>query len=304
MLARKSLITYLVAVAVAAISISVIYLVGQKTNFNHEICDYSQNTKNEVCSYHHLLPFIGIEIFKTLNDYSVIINTLGTAFIAGFTGTLWIATKRLSEEGRRQIWVAVRAAKAAEDAANAANSQVMLSREALITTERAFVYCERIDAQWQVNKQTDKQSETVVQWTFTPIWKNSGNTPTRRAKNCIGQWFAINAGDIPNNFDFSVYNGIGVNSMIGPSAIMHGNSMELSTETLQLIRANSAHAYIWGWFDYDDIFKDTTRHRAEFCLEIQVVGNPIYKEGGFRYRMHGDFNGFDDDCFCKPSQYR
>jgi hypothetical protein len=280
--------------------VCIIYIVVERIHFNHEICSYNQDAKTKECAYYHLLPFIGIEVFKTLNDYSVVINTLGTAFIAGFTGTLWIATKRLSEEGRKQIQVAIRAAEAAENAANAANSQVALSREAMITTERAFVYCQRIEAQWQA----DKETGDVVKWTFTPIWKNSGNTPTRRANNCIGHWLAINAGDIPNNFDFSLYNGIGVDTMLGPGATMHGRSMEISTETLQLVRANNAHAYIWGWFDYDDVFKETARHRAEFCLEIQVVANPNYKDGGFRYRMHGDFNGFDDDCFCKPGEYR
>jgi hypothetical protein len=89
--------------------------------------------------------------------------------------------------------------------------------------------------------------------------------------------------------------------MIGPNAVMHGNTVDLDIDILQKIRIGSTHAYIWGWIDYDDIFANTNRHRTEFCLEIQVTGNPIYKEGGFAYRMHGPFNGFDEECYSKPS---
>jgi len=58
---------------------------------------------------------------------------------------------------------------------------------------------------------------------------------------------------------------------------------------------------MWGWIDYDTVFaSDVTRHRSEFCVEIQVIGNPAYKEGGFAFRAHGPFNGFDDECYQKP----
>ena len=53
-----------------------------------------------------------------------------------------------------------------------------------------------------------------------------------------------------------------------------------------------------------DNFPDTERHRAEFCFEVQVTGNPIYKEGGFAYRMLAPFNGFEGDCYRKPTPYR
>ena len=91
--------------------------------------------------------------------------------------------------------------------------------------------------------------------------------------------------------------------MIGPSAVMHGSSLRIPIQTMQKIRAGEAHAYIWGWFDYNDVFDKTGRHRSEFCMEIEVSGNPIYKEGGFNYRMHGRFNGIDEDCYRRPKEY-
>jgi hypothetical protein len=193
------------------------------------------------------------------------------------------------------LWLAFGAAK---NSADAARDQVALSREALITTERAFIYCERIHAIWTA----DKETELVTKWTFQPVWKNSGKTPTKRAVHKVSSWVGIDAGDIPPDFDFSNTDNASP-TMIGPDATMHGRVLDLDVKTLQKIRTSEAHAYIWGWIDYNDIFAKTQRHRTEVCVEIQVTGNPIYKEGGFAYRMHGSFNGFDEDCYCKPKPY-
>ena len=107
------------------------------------------------------------------------------------------------------------------------------------------------------------------------------------------------AGDLPVDFDFPDY-GKPSRIVIGPAAVMEANSLRIPIEILQKIRAGEAHAYIWGWVDYNDTFAKTLRHRAEFCLEIEVPGNPIYKEGGFKYRAHGRFNGIDNDCYRRP----
>jgi hypothetical protein len=196
----------------------------------------------------------------------------------------------------RFLWLAFGAAK---NSADAAKEQVSLSREALITTERAFIYCEHIDAIWTA----DKKTELVTKWTFHPIWKNSGKTPTKRAVNKISWWVSINAGDIPSNFDFANADDPG-RATIGPHATMIGGGLDIAVEALQKMGDGTGHAYLWGWFDYDDTFANTQRHRTEFCFEIQVTGNPIYKEGGFAYRMHGPFNGFDEECYCKPKPYK
>jgi hypothetical protein len=232
--------------------------------------------------------------------------------VAVFTYFLWDATSRLfietaglrkaADDQRadllRSIEISEKTAAAAEQSAVAAIDQVSLSKEALITTERAFIYCERIHAIWTA----DKKTELVIKWTFQPFWKNSGKTPTKRARNKISWWVGIDAGDIPPNFDFTSTDNA-TPTMTGSDATMHGSRLDLNIETLQKIRIGAAHAYIWGWMDYNDIFAKTQRHRTEFCVEIQVIGNPIYKEGGFAYRMHGLFNGFDEDCYCKPKPY-
>lgn len=174
--------------------------------------------------------------------------------------------------------------------------QVQASRDAMVSSNRAFIFCERINSHWIAKKETDE----IIEWAFTPIWRNSGNTPTRSAVTCINTWVGVDAGELPADCGFPDY-GTPHGIIIGPSAVMEGSSLRISIARLQKMRAGEAHAYIWGWVDYSDIFIKTQRHRAEFCMEIEVSGNPIYKEGGFKYRVHGPFNGIDDDCFRPPN---
>lgn len=209
------------------------------------------------------------------------------------TGVLGYFAFRQMRDMKESIGVADRAAKAAE-----------AQGHHITASERAFVFCARIESIWTAQKAA-KEGETdkIAKWSFIPIWQNSGKTPPKRARNCINHWLGINGGPLPVDFDYPDY-GTAASTMIGPNAHMHGKRLDIPVETLQQMRAGNAHAYIWGWIDYDDIFANTERHRAEFCFEIEVTGNPIYKEGGFAYRMRGLFNGFDGDCYRRPAPYR
>ena len=207
------------------------------------------------------------------------------------------AMKKIGADQSRDMQGSIAVAKSA---ANAARDQVSLSREALIMTERAFVFCERIEHFWRAKKET----EEIIEWIFFPVWKNSGNTPTKHGMGCVNTWLAVDAGDLPYDFTFPDY-GSAERIMIGPSLQRHGSQLSITIATMHKIREGTAHAYMWGWAEYDTIFTvDTIRHRSEFCVEIQVTGNPIYKEGGFAFRAHGPFNGFDDECYRKPKPYK
>ncbi|MFZ3325122.1 MAG: hypothetical protein WA231_04185 [Methylocella sp.] len=207
-----------------------------------------------------------------------------------------VTMKELGEKQSKDMQASI---AAAQSAANAARDQVSLSREALIMTERAFVFCERIEHFWRAKKET----EEIIEWIFFPVWKNSGNTPTKHGMGCVNTWLAIDSGDLPHDFTFPDY-GSAERIMIGPGLTKHGLHLPIPIATMHRIREGTAHAYMWGWAEYNTIFTtDTLRHRSEFCLEIQVTGNPTYKEGGFVFRAHGPFNGFDDECYRKAGPY-
>jgi hypothetical protein len=277
-----------------------------------QICYESGNRHHTQCIDYRIPAFLVVKISNFLNDYGVAISALATIAIAYFTFTLKHATDKLwlagetqasvtREVAREQALQTREAVAQAKVSADAATEQVKVARSSVTTIDRAYVFCESIDAKWTA----DKISEFVVKWSFNVVWKNSGKTPTRWGRNCMNSWIANNAGDLPKDFDFAdVTTAVPAEIVIGPNAAMHTWAVELPVETLDSIRQGRAHVYIWGWFDYNDVFEGTPRHRSEFCFELQVVGNPVYKEGGFKYRRHGAFNGFDDECLRLPAPYR
>jgi hypothetical protein len=103
---------------------------------------------------------------RFIEGHGVGITALGTLVIAGFTGTLWFATDRLTKSGQR----------------------------AFEATERAFVFIDGFNV--ELTTATDIKGkvdyETLPQWyrsnpelyitrfALQPRWKNGGNTPTRK----------------------------------------------------------------------------------------------------------------------------
>jgi hypothetical protein len=198
---------------------------------------------------------------------------------------------------RRGIDDAGVSADAAKKAAQAAVEQVDITRSGTATTERAYVFCEHIEAVGTGEYGT----EEVTKWSFTCIWRNSGKTPTQYAVANVNSRYDPHAGELPFDFKYPDY-GNKERISIGPNAIMHTMAFDVTSKDLRSIQNNKAKMFIWGWIEYNDIFDGTGRHRSEFCFELVVVGNPIYKAGGFRYRRHGPFNGIDEECFYPPNQ--
>src|SRR5215216_917113 len=106
-----------------------------------EICQEVGYSPNSNCpSYHVLLaPLVYIE------RHNGAIVALATVFIAGYTYVL----------------------------ANVSSRQAQLTREALETDKRAFVFANDIKAFWEPYGDTG-----LYNWRFRPIWKNTGDTPT------------------------------------------------------------------------------------------------------------------------------
>src|SRR5450759_789485 len=65
-----------------------------ESDLRGQICEYDQATKNEYCTTYSFLPFLLIQVFKTLNDLGAAITALATVIIAVFTGTLWFSTNK------------------------------------------------------------------------------------------------------------------------------------------------------------------------------------------------------------------
>jgi hypothetical protein len=74
-----------------------------ESDFRGQICEYDQATKNEYCTTYSFLPFLLIQVFKTLNDLGAAITALATVIIAVFTGTLWFSTNKQARLTRESI---------------------------------------------------------------------------------------------------------------------------------------------------------------------------------------------------------
>jgi hypothetical protein len=213
-----------------------------------------------------------------------------TLVLAVSTVGLWVATLFLYYAGEKQIAIAKTSADAARD-------QVKLSREALISTERAFIFLKEFKWEFVGTKDTYK----IHTWKFVPILENVGNTPTKHMTNYVNYQACLNRLDL--SFGFPDFGGEVGRTTIGPKKIMHASHINISVDILSKVKSGEAHAYIWIWADYNDVFENTPRHRSEFCAEIIVHGDPMAENCTFFFRQWGPFNGADEECYRKPKDY-
>jgi hypothetical protein len=179
----------------------------------------------------------------------------------------------------------------------AAHDGIRVAENASKHQLQAYAFMNNINNHWLADKATEK----IIAWVFTPIWKNSGQTPTISA--ICNVTFGETSGAIPEAMDFADHGEPG-HILLAPNAIMHAQSHTISVDKLKEMRAGRMRAFAWGWIEYSDVFEGTRRHRHEFCIEIKVVANPEMKEGGFAFSRHGRLNGYDEECYRQPTTKR
>ena len=126
---------------------------------------------------------------------------------------------------------------------------------------------------------------------FQPVLRNVGATPTKRAVVCVN--FYIDETPIGDNFDFP---DVGSPS---PTTLAAGQELAFQGPTISSIdmdhvRNGTAHFYVYGWVEYDDVFVHTPRRRTEFCSKF-LVGL-----GNWSLISHSTFNGSDEECVHRP----
>ena len=78
---------------------------------------------------------------------------------------------------------------------------------------------------------------------------------------------------------------------------MIGETIPIAAVQLREIKTDKKTLYIYGWVDYNDIFKDTARHRTEYCVRITVPGEPeLPSVSNIHFLMHREHNGMDEEC--------
>jgi len=171
-------------------------------------------------------------------------------------------------------------------------------RDGLYAGNRAFVFVKKIEAQFIGEKST----HTITNWRFFAHWENGGNTPTKNMRNRVN--YSLSENPIDLGFEFPDFGDQpDGRTMIGPRSAMHSSYFDIPVEHLQKVKDGEAHAYIWGWADYNDVFPNTPRHRSEFCVKIAVHGDVRTESCQFLYQQDDRFNGFDEECLRSPAPH-
>ena len=107
---------------------------------------------------------------------------------------------------------------------------------------------------------------------------------------------------IPENFDFPNYGEVEVDrrSSIGPKSKTKSGDCTLEANIIPPMIDGSAFVYLWGWYEYDDVFEGTPRHRTEFAIRILVNEFSLNDTIRFNDMVLPGHNGIDEWCMYQP----
>lgn len=209
---------------------------------------------------------------------------------------LWVALFEtlVTLAGVFLVWRTLRQVKiTADETRNTATAAKDTLSHARISSQqelRAYVDLEKIEVQWASN-----ESAAV-----NVFWRNSGQTPIRRARTIIN--LRVDSENLADNFDFPDLTGEEVGAISLGSNQSRGVFPNTRITRAQIANVGNGTLFInvWGWIEYNDVFEGSPRHRTEFSsrLSVLAVGQPAqYTWAG----GDGPFNGADEDCYRKPT---
>lgn len=260
----------------ALVLLFVQYDLSVSTIFPKEVkihCEHYSKAGQKYCSAYELfVPFI-----EWIVEKHGPVTALATLLIGIFTGTLWNATRKLHQISARQV-------------------------SHFESAERAFVFLRK----YTLTAQLDHAGK-IREWQITPVFENSGNTPTRRLVSRIN--LAISDGEGPEEMNFrdgwkeeepQEY----VTYLIAPKTQSLSLPFQIHIVDIDAVKRGEKRMFIYGWVDYDDVFPGTPRHRTEFCGELTVIGNPAVDDPSWaRISTYRKYNGADDECYRGPAPW-
>ncbi len=211
-----------------------------------QYCTENQQTKHEDCAAYNIGLVALLKTGKFLDNASAAITAIATAIIAAFTFTLWRAT---TDQGR-------------------------LTKQALVSSRRAFVFASGLVSQWTPERVAG--SPTRYLWNLRVVWQNSGETPTRRllqSTHCIVRDTPLPDGDPFPESPLPPGSGL-----IGPKFSNTGGVTPiplLTPEVLAAVTRGESFIYFGGWVRYRDVFENTPERITRFRWQITILGDPF-----------------------------
>lgn len=204
---------------------------------------------------------------------------------------LTIFTGGLVFVGGVQCYIIFKTLKETQVVAKAATDSAEVAENALISGKRAYVFVKKITS---TIESSDRMEGLDKDWHITMFFENTGDTPT---KDMIGDVNSDSFDDrIPDDFDYPDSMRDKIRLVIGPKQTIK-HFISFPVYHVDHIFEQGKRIYVWGWVDYNDVFKDTLRHRTEFCFEMWKQGT------GLGFNICEKHNGSDEECYSNPSPY-
>jgi hypothetical protein len=105
---------------------------------------------------------------------------------------------------------------------------------------------------------------------ITPIWQNTGNTPTAELRVADGGEL-VPMDQKPETFTFPLPAKTPLGGMIGPHAAILSRSILMTTDDMQKVVEAKGRFWIWGRAVYRDVFDKTKDHITCFAVEATPI---------------------------------
>ena len=205
------------------------------------------------------------------SDYYACRLAIYTRQLAAFTALLFLATILVFIIG---IYQAIQLRRHASHM----ESSVKTSREALVTTQRAFIFLADFDVEWA--------RTTVI---VKPQWANSGRSPPRDMIVKVDwRWVHFEA-ELAADFDYP-YSRPAMKMLVGPETTEWSAPVEIPRNLANEAANGTRTIYIWGRVDYLDIFDAAKPHFTEWCYRIYI---PTGAPQNWQFVAYGDRNKCD-----------
>ena len=197
------------------------------------------------------------------------ITGLAGVVVAVFTGTLWWVTWSMVSIANQQRSDMLRSVAASEKGAIAASQSANLAERALIEIERALIVGLKVET---VGLQ---RNQNVIGYRLILCLSSPGCTVAKSIASCAN-FTLFDRDTIPSGFTYPdripSLRGHGV---LGPSVVMPV-PVDVAIQDIVDIHNRRKTGLLYGWVEYNDIFSATTRLRTEFCVKVEVTGDPYF----------------------------
>jgi hypothetical protein len=173
-----------------------------------------------------------------------------------------------------------------------------ISRLTLYTTQRAYIDVPGVS----VVPDTDQPGLVV-----SPIFENSGNTPTDTLQITSNMCFKLNP--LQSDFNFpDFWHRQTPPVTVGARSSESSGPYRVYYPALAAAKAGMLHIYVWGTATYRDVLPKTRKHVTQFCYQlIGVGGDPASIKPGDAIRTTWgqcvEHNCSDDECQIDAEHY-